>query len=44
LDGSDGAYIRQVIFASNKPAWLPEILEDALSRWGMYTSRAADGA
>jgi hypothetical protein len=41
-DGSDGAHIRQVVFASNRPAWLPEILEDALDRWSMYTSRGAD--
>jgi hypothetical protein len=32
-DGSDGAHIRQVVFLSNRPTWLPPILEDAQRQW-----------
>lgn len=32
-DGSDGAYLRQVVFRSNMQDWLPPILEDAQRQW-----------
>jgi hypothetical protein len=41
-DGSDGAATRQSYTHMHRPAWLEEIVVDALSRWDMYTSRAAD--
>jgi hypothetical protein len=42
VDGSDGAPVVQNRTHMIQPAWLDDLVADALSRWGMYTSRAAD--
>lgn len=37
-NGSPGAPVRQVVFRSNMPAWLPPIWEDAERQWGVFVA------